>query len=604
MRSEDDMLLEQTLALHEISLAVAGEVDAARQLDLILQSAKRLMRSEASSLLRLDPVRHEFHFDFADGSVGRDLRDKRFPADKGISGWAVKHHESVLVTDARQDPRFNSDIDHATGYTTKCLLTVPLKVKGGVLGVLQVINPEKGGFTHEEVHLFERFADMAAMAIHRTETEQALEKRVRELSALHEVSKAIASEFHLQPMLERVMELAKDVMQAEASSLMLLDPETDELVFSVAQGEAGSDLKARRLPKGVGIAGWVAEYGEPLLIEDAYADDRFNPAFDKKTGFRTRSILTAPLKAKGRILGIVQVINPRHKNAFDNKDMELFQYFADSAAVAVDNAQLYEKSVQSERLQADLETASAIQHEILPRHVPPVTGFEVATYYQQPHKQEPAGDYYDLIVLDDDSLCALVADVSGHGAGASLVMAMTKALLHSAVSMGKDFRDAVIHVNDTLTKILGAAEHTMFVTAVLLMIHPKDGRLQLVRCGHTPLVHLRGGKGRLLEPGGMLLGILGGEDFEDTLEVVEIDYEVGDVFCLFTDGITEAMDKNAELFGEERLLEVMESLSGRRAGRILDDLLGEVYLHMNGEPPRDDITAVVLRCLDLRKKAG
>ncbi len=589
-------------ALHEMTLLIAGEEEPRRQIQLIMDLAKQFMHAQASSLMRLDSRANELYWEYAHGDFKSELLTHRIPADQGIAGWAVTHDEQVYVEDAYQDNRFNPEVDKSTGQRTKCMLTVPLKAKGVILGVLQVINPVKGYFHSGEARLFKHFADMAAIAIHRNDIDDALGRQVRELSALHEVSKAISSEFHLQPMLERIMELAKEVMKAEASSLMLLDQETDELVFQVAQGAKGGTLKARRMPKSGGIAGWVATHGEPLLIEDAYADSRFNPDFDRKTGFRTRSILTAPLKAKGEVLGIVQVINPLERRTFEETDLAIFQFFADSAAVAVNNAQLYEKSVENERLLADLETASAIQHEILPRAVAPVTGFEVATYYEQPHQHEPAGDYYDLLALDDDRLCALVADVSGHGTGASLVMAMTKALLHSAVGMGQDFRSAIVHVNDTLVKILSSSEHTMFVTAILLLINPKEGRAELVRCGHTPLLHYRDGKTTALSPNGMLLGILSGPDFESTLEVLELDYQVGDAFVLFTDGISEAMNTAAEMFTEERLLEVVEGLGQQRAGRLLDDLLGEVYFHMDGEPMRDDITLVVMKCLDLHRK--
>ncbi len=143
-----------------------------------------------------------------------------------------------------------------------------------------------------------------------------LNRRLAESTALSQVAAAISSVMEVQPLLQMIMEKSKDVMDAEASSLMLLDEETQELYFNVATGEKGAAIKEIRLPLGRGIAGWVAENREPLLVPDAYQDSRFNPDADKKSGFRTRSMVCVPLMIQDRILGVVQVINPRYKPGF------------------------------------------------------------------------------------------------------------------------------------------------------------------------------------------------------------------------------------------------------------------------------------------------
>ena len=206
-----------------------------------------------------------------------------------------------------------------------------------------------------------------------SEAEQALERSLAEGVALSQVAAAISSVMEFQPLIEMIMEKSKEVMNAEASSLMMLDVETNELIFNVATGEKGAALREIRLPVGKGIAGWVAEHKEPLLVPDAYADPRFNREADKMSGFQTRSILCVPLMIQERILGVVQVLNPRGRESFAEGDRRVFTSFADQAAIAVENTRLYEEIKQrAEELREALERERwlTIQRDKLGKYVP------------------------------------------------------------------------------------------------------------------------------------------------------------------------------------------------------------------------------------------
>lgn len=205
------------------------------------------------------------------------------------------------------------------------------------------------------------------------EAAQELGRRLAEFTALSQVAAAISSVMEVQPLLEMIMEKSKEVMDAEASSLMLLDEETQEMCFNVATGEKGAALKEIRLPLGKGIAGWVAVHQEPLLVPDAYQDPRFNPEADKRSGFRTRSILCVPLMMQERMLGVVQVLNPKNKDSFEEDDGQVFISFADHAAIAIENARLYEEIKQKAlelRDALERERWLTIQREKLGKYVP------------------------------------------------------------------------------------------------------------------------------------------------------------------------------------------------------------------------------------------
>jgi len=207
-------------------------------------------------------------------------------------------------------------------------------------------------------------------------TNELLHRRFREISGMVEVAKAIISVLDLDQLLTGIMELSKEVMNAEASSLLVMEADRRRLRFHVATGAAGDAMEGGMLEVGHGIAGHVAQTGEPLLIEDAYADPRFDPSFDQKTGFRTRSLLTVPLKTREEVIGVVQVINKKNQARFDQHDLDLFQSFASMASISLHNAGLFEqikKMAEDLRDALEKERWLAIEKEKLgayiPRHV-------------------------------------------------------------------------------------------------------------------------------------------------------------------------------------------------------------------------------------------
>ena len=219
-----------------------------------------------------------------------------------------------------------------------------------------------------------------------TETTEDLKRRVRELTALTEASRAINSVMNTDRLLEQILELSREVMTAEASSLLVLEQETGKLQFVVARGTAGPALKSTTVDIGQGIAGWVAQTGEPLLIADAYQDDRFDPSYDQLTGFHTRSILTVPIVIKGEIEGVVQVINKVSAEVFDERDLRLFQSFASMASIALENARLFERTRQMAddlREALEAERRLSIEKEKMGAYVPKTAVDEIVRNREQ-----------------------------------------------------------------------------------------------------------------------------------------------------------------------------------------------------------------------------
>ena len=253
---------------------------------------------------------------------------------------------------------------------------------------------------------------------------------VRHMNSLLEVSKALGAEARLDSLLGVVVAEATQVMEAERSSIFIYDEPSETLFIRVAEDVAQGRI---RIPLGTGIAGHVARTREPLNVPDAYADPRFNPQVDRDTGFRTRSILCAPMiSSTGKLIGVIQVLNKVGQASFTAEDESLLGAFASIAGIALDRARLVEAFLEKEKIESSLRLANDIQMGMLPKEFPRRPDLDLFATLR-PAKM-CGGDLYDFR-LDGDRLWFVVGDVSGKGVPAALFMAITKVLLNSSVEV-------------------------------------------------------------------------------------------------------------------------------------------------------------------------
>lgn len=413
-----------------------------------------------------------------------------------------------------------------------------------------------------------------------------LEQKVKRLSTLIDVNALISSSLNLDQILENVMSLSKQVMNADASSLMLIDEKTNELVYEVALGSVGEKLKQEfRLKMGQGIAGTVAEEGKPLLLADAYTHPKFYRGHDDATGFRTKSMITVPLKVKERITGVAQVINRLDGAAFDQDDLDLFIALCSLAAIAIENAKMHKSLMERQRLVKDMEFARTVQESFLPQRPPEIDGFKFSAHYTP--AQEVGGDFYDFIHLDCGRIGIVIGDVSGKGVPAALYMAKLGSDLRTLAFTEKDPAAALGKLNTLLAE---RSRRGMFATLLYVELDSLTGKLMIANAGHLPpVIKKADGTVRKLAPaGGAPLGILAGMSF--TEEAVRL--ERGDAMVLYTDGIVEAMDAREELYGFERF----EALIGKSAsdpGQLKTAIIDDVNRFTGLSSQHDDMTLVV-----------
>ncbi len=412
-----------------------------------------------------------------------------------------------------------------------------------------------------------------------------LEQKIERLRTLIEVNGLISSSLNLDQILENVMSISKQVMNADASSLMLIDERTNELVYQVALGTVGEKLKQEfRLKLGQGIAGSVAQEGQPLLIEDVYTHPKFYRGHDDATGYRTRSMIAVPLKVGDRITGVAQVINRLDGKPFDNDDLELFIALCSMAAIAIDNAKLHASLMERQRLVRDMEFARTVQESFLPQQVPELRHYRFSAHYTP--AQEVGGDFYDFVRIAEDRTGIVIGDVSGKGVPAALYMAKLGSDLRTLVFTETGPSAALRELNDLL---VSRSRRGMFATLLYLELDSARAALTISIAGHLPPLvrHEDGSVERIDARGGSPLGIIAGMEFgQDSRQLV-----AGDTIVLYTDGIIEAMNSRDEQYGYGRFEEIIKKSPGDPEA-LKSAVIADVNRFTGLSPQHDDMTLV------------
>jgi len=408
----------------------------------------------------------------------------------------------------------------------------------------------------------------------------------KRLKNLIEANQYFAGIESLEALFPKLLELAKNVTGAEAASLMLYHPERNVLEFASVKdeiiGESGGDkLKAAvELKMGEGIAGWVAEKRQSLIIGDVRKDHRFFSAVDKKTGFHTRNLMCVPLVSHDELLGVINVLNSKEKPCFDAEDQELLESFAHLAAVAIIRSRLLEARLAQQKMEIQLGAAAKIQALFRPR-LPGLPAGSHAWGVSLP-AAFVGGDLYDVIPMNDGSWVLYVADVSDKGLPAALIMVTLWSRIRAEALLHSEVEKLLVTVNDAMVALM--AEEGFFATIIVGRYWPESGKLQLVRGGHLPPLWIgRDGQKAVPELTGLPLGVLPGIRYEKK----EICLSAGDAVLFLTDGVTEAENGEAELFSNNRLMDHIRKTDGPPWGK---GLLGAVNRWRGATSASDDIT--------------
>ncbi|MFC5406964.1 PP2C family protein-serine/threonine phosphatase [Cohnella soli] len=423
--------------------------------------------------------------------------------------------------------------------------------------------------------------------------------RARRAEALFDISMQLNSTLNRREQMELIMNTAKRVLPVEAASVLLVDPSTNELFFELAQGDKGEQVREIRLQHGEGIAGHVASSGQSVIVNDAGSDPRWSNRVAERTGFVTRNLLTVPILNRGRVEGVLQVINRIGKSGFTKKDRQLLENVARPMAVALENARLYAQAEESlaalrnttaikERLESELQVAGTIQMSFLPRTMPSShEPYDVCALLKS--AKEVGGDFYNFFKIDEDHLFFALGDVSDKGIPAALFMAVTLTLIKGKMEPGVSPGELLTMVNDELAR----DNPLVFATIVCGIFDCKTGEVVMSEGGHcTPYVVRATGE---IEPIKLRKSLPLAAMEDAVYHDGNLTLGHGDRLLLYTDGITEAENAAQEQYSPARLQQFLEMTPGMSSAETIDALLMHVFMFADGAPQSDDIAVLTLQ---------
>src|SRR5258707_1068258 len=416
---------------------------------------------------------------------------------------------------------------------------------------------------------------------------------VDKLRMLRDITKTISRSLDLDEVLNLVMDTLDSLIPYDAAGIYLVkrsQPQSElaadeTCVFhtQVVRGYDIDDLQELGLKMGEGLIGHVAVSGKPFISADVRNEPRYINA-----RARTRSEMVAPIISNNEVIGVFD-LESDELNAYAKDDLEVLMLLSSQVAIIIEKVMLHEQLIEKQRLETQLEVARQVQLELLPARDPELEGFEISAYNFP--TEEVSGDYYDWVRIYDDQIGLVIADVSGKGVPAALLMAFLRASLRAATHIGYAPHISMTKVNYLLWESI---ERNQFVTAFYGVLDANNRTLAYSNAGHNPpLLMDADGTPRFEERGGVPLGMFRDSRYYEYFETIE----PGEVFVLYTDGVTEAMNSTDEEYGRERLVTAVRECRDLPAREMIDFIHRELTAWTEGRGAHDDVTFFIIKAL-------
>jgi len=573
---------EQLTALFALGREVASVLDLDELLQKIPQLIARLTKFQAFAAYLLDPKGNELTIAYSVGYPEETARTLRLKVGHGLVGAAVAEGQPILVNDVHEDPRY---VEAVPG--SKAELVVPLRRKGRVLGALNLLSETPGQFTEADAEMLRQFGAHVAVAIENARLFEHEREYTDTLETLADIAREFGAILNLDELLTKIANLTKRVIDYRTFGILLLNDETSELEMKVAV-RYGDMVHLPRVKVGVGLVGYAALHKEPVLVPDVSTDPRYIKIVDD-----AKSELAIPLMVKDRCIGVFDLESPE-LDAFTKTHVEILTLLASQAAVAIENARLYETIRANEiRLEKEVRFAQRVQHALLPTELPKrLKGVDVAARFAP--ARELGGDLYDFLAPEPNSLVVAVGDVSGKGVPAALYSAFAGELIRSRTFRRRyapeRFSPAGV-LASTNTILYERQLEEYYCTLAYAVFDFKRRNVTMANSGLPYPIRCSGESVGQIELPGVPLGSFAGTTYDE----LSFDLACGDVFVFCSDGVSEANDALGREFGAERLIEVVRGARQTTARELVDAIFAAVQEFRGDTPPNDDMTAVALR---------
>jgi sigma-B regulation protein RsbU (phosphoserine phosphatase) len=575
--------IESTAAgsMDSFMLEVADVVNATLDLETLLRRVAelvgRVIHYDIFAILLLHERDQELRIRFQIGHPPEVAQAIRVKVGTGITGLAAKRREAVLVRDVT---KFEGYIPSGSGARSE--LAVPLINKNKVIGVIDLESSAQDHFTEEHRTVLTLIASRIAVAIENARLYTRVSRQAKSLALLNEISRDLTSILDLDELLKRVGEQLSRIIDYQMFGILLLDETRMKLQhrFSLRFNESINIKDDRVL--GVGVVGYAALHNQAVLVPDVRKDPRYialNP--------ETRSELVVPLVYKEKLIGVLDL---EHTKAgyFTDEHRRMMTTLAAQVAVAIENARLYEKiASQEKRMEQDLALAHELQYRLLPATCPVFKRSEVSAKFIP--ARAIGGDLYDFIPYSGHRTTAIsVGDVSGKGAPAAIYAALVSGIMRSQAGKKPSPSVMLSAINVALAE---RPIEGQFVSMIYALWDDTTATLRVANSGLPRPLHCRKGTITRIEAIGLPLGLFATADYDEHVVLAE----PGDLFVFFSDGILDASDANGQMFGGERLRQVITKNSARSAYDVVTAVFDAVGEFSAGVAAFDDQTVVALK---------
>jgi sigma-B regulation protein RsbU (phosphoserine phosphatase) len=581
-------LREIVATLFELGREVTSVLDLEELLQKIPQLISRLTHFHAFAAYLLDEKAGELKVAYSVGYPEDVARGLRLKIGQGLVGMAVLEGKPMVVNNVKADARY---VEAVPGSNAE--LVVPLRRKGRVIGALNLLSDQVGQFTEIDEMVMRQFGAHVAVAIENARLFEHERQYTSTLETLADIGREFASILNLDELLTRIANLTRRVVDYRTFGILLINDETNELEMKVAV-RYGEQATVPRIKVGLGLTGYAALHKEAVLVADVSKDPRYIRLVED-----ARSELVIPLLLKDRCIGVFDLESPE-LDAFKKTDQEILTLLASQAAVAIENARLYETIRSNElRLEKEIRFAQRVQAALLPTELPKrMKQVDVAARFEP--ARELGGDLYDFLAPEPNSLVIAVGDVSGKGVPAALYGAFAGELVRSRTFRRRYAADrsGPATVLASMNTILHERQLEEYYCTLLYAVF--DFKRRTVTFANAGLPYpirkrrgddIGGEPATQIELPGVPLGSFAGSNYDE----VVLDLKVGDLFVFCSDGVTEAQDSRLREFGSERLLGVVDQVHDQSARAIVDTIFAAVGEFRGDTPPNDDTTVVVVR---------
>ncbi len=568
--------------LFELGREVTSVLDLAELLPKIPQLISRLTTFTVFSVYLLDDRREELRIAYAVGYPEEVVKTFRLKPGQGVVGTAVAQERPILVDDVSKDPRSIPVVDGVRSQ-----LAVPLKHQGKVLGAVNLLSDQAAAFTERDQAMLTQFAAHVAQAIVNARLFESEREYAETLETLAEIGREMTAILDLDELLTRMAHLIKGLVDYRTFGIALVDEPSRTLEMKVAISY-GDSRYLHPVKLGEGIVGHAALHREVVLVPDVSKDPRYIPAVKD-----VRSELVVPMLLKERCVGVFDLESPE-LDAFSKKHVELLTLLASQAAVAIENARLYEALRDNEvRLEKEVRFAQRVQLALLPRQLPKrLKGVDVAWQFNA--ARELGGDVYDFLSPDPNSLVVAVGDVSGKGVPAALYSAFVGELIR-----GRAFRARLAPEQSSPAAVLASMNRILherqleeyYCTLCYALFDLRRRKVTLSNSGLPFPILSSGGKSEQIQMPGVPLGSFAASSYDETV----LDLHEDDVLVFCSDGIFESWNRQGEEFGAARLIEVVDQSRQKSAKEIVAAIVEAAAKFRDDAPQSDDSTAVVVK---------